>query len=790
MPTIASLKEIARSVSCRDRTWRVWRAVRGRCERHWTALSPSPEARRGGMWGILALLTLFVAIHVIFLPSGYGVAFDTAFVTATTAAVILLLALIVALILVALRKLPLAGTGAFVGAGVLITVGSFSQPSISLVAAVISACVAACVLGATIATLASGRLARSTNASKVLTSLLFAAAGIYAVGFVWVLADDGDMEKISSWRPRGELMPPSLLANNPGLRGAHTVRTLTYGSGTDIRRTEYNSAITIRTRTVDASRFFRGYDGWRRWARTQFWGFDLDKLPLNAQVWYPDGPGPFPLVLIAHGNHRMNDFSEAGYAYLGELLASRGFILASIDQNFLNGIPGFRELTAMELPRSAEPAVRGWHLLEHLSLWHEWSRQTTSPFYGKVDLTRIALMGHSRGGEAAATAAAFNRMKYYPEDATIRFDYGYDLQAIVAIAPADGQYQPAQQPRWVEDVSYLTLQGAQDADMSSFAGSRQADRVRFTRPGPWFSADIWAYRANHGQFNTGWGERDQPAPLGWFLNLAPLMPADQQRRISETYISAFLETTLNGQREYLPLFKDWRTGRNWLPETIYVNRYRDASYVPVATFQEDADLVSTTAKGGAIEGEGFTLWREGRIPTRRGDRGYNGVFLGWYHTQGRPPATYTISLPDDAVATWRLTDRSTVELSVATLDQNAPVPPGARRPQATNSSDREAPDFTIELVASDGATAAAPVSRFADIPPPLKEKFTKFDFVERDRYGRDSEPVFQTIRAPLSAFAAAGGHRFDLQKLAAVRLRFDRTATSVICISGVGFGSE
>src|SRR2546422_6729850 len=32
-----------------------------------------------------------------------------------------------------------------------------------------------------------------------------------------------------------------------------------------------------------------------------------------------------------------------------------------------------------------------------------------------------SLMGHSRGGEAAATAAAFNRMKYDPEDAGIHF---------------------------------------------------------------------------------------------------------------------------------------------------------------------------------------------------------------------------------------------------------------------------------------------------------------------------------------------------------------------------------
>ena len=33
--------------------------------------------------------------------------------------------------------------------------------------------------------------------------------------------------------------------------------------------------------------------------RKDFWGFDLKKAPINARVWYPDGPGPFPLALIA-----------------------------------------------------------------------------------------------------------------------------------------------------------------------------------------------------------------------------------------------------------------------------------------------------------------------------------------------------------------------------------------------------------------------------------------------------------------------------------------------------------
>ena len=640
MPTMATPSGTARSEARGNQLWRVWHAVHGWCDRHWSALRPGLEARRGAMWGLLTLLMLFVAVRLALLPSGFGVAFDAAFVTAATAMTVVMSALIVAVILTVLRRLPLTGTALLLGACVLITAGSFSQPSISLVAAVLFICLAACVVGATVSTLASRRLAGSTTATKVSTSILLVAAVTYTVGFVWVLADDGNMEKVSSWRPRTDAMPLNIAATSPGSNGPYAVRTLFYGSGMDLRRPEYNSAVAIRTPAVDASAFFRGYGGWRRWARNRFWGFDVDALPLNAQVWYPDGPGPFPLALIAHGNHRMNDFSEPRVRIPGRVTGQSG-IHSGVGRSELpqrhTRIPradGGRASARIGTGSARLASARAPRL------WHDWNRQTTSPFYRKVDLDRIALMGHSRGGEAAATAASFNRMKYYPEDATIRFDYGYGLEAIVAIAPADGQYQPAQQPRWVEDVSYLTLQGAHDADSASFAGSRQADRVRFTHSGPWFSAELYAYRANHGQFNTSWGRTDFPPPLAWFLNLAPLITGDEQRRISKTYISAFLETTLNGRREYLSLFKDWRTGRHWLPETIYINRYRDASYVPVATFQEDADVASTTAKGGAIDGQGLTLWREGRIPTRRGDRGTTACSsAGIRHRSGRRPPT-------------------------------------------------------------------------------------------------------------------------------------------------------
>ena len=35
----------------------------------------------------------------------------------------------------------------------------------------------------------------------------------------------------------------------------------------------------------------------------------------------------------------MEQYSDPGYGYLGELMASRGFIFASVDENFLNNSP-------------------------------------------------------------------------------------------------------------------------------------------------------------------------------------------------------------------------------------------------------------------------------------------------------------------------------------------------------------------------------------------------------------------------------------------------------------------
>jgi hypothetical protein len=474
----------------------------------------------------------------------------------------------------------------------------------------------------------------------------------------------------------------------------------------------------------------------------------------------------------------MADFSDPGYQYLGELLASRGFILASIDENFLN--------SGLFHDPPKQQAVRGWMLLEHLKQWRTWNSTPGNPFYQKVDTNNLALLGHSRGGEAVATAALFNQLDYYPDDATIRFNYRFPIKSLVAIAPVDGQYKPAGQWRIIQNVSYFTIQGANDGDVSSFDGSRQFDHVRYTEPGPWFKSELYIYRANHGQFNSVWGRSDAGEPLGWFLNLKPLLDPNDQRKISKTYISAFLEATLHNRREYLPMFHDYRRVRSWLPDTLYMNRYLDASYRIISNFSEDADVTTTTVPGGHIQAQNLSIWREDPIPYRQGDRGYNGVFLGWNHQPSAPVAVYSISLPATLAKEWSLGANSILTMSLAVTEDKAD-PPGKKPGDKSKDDDKEdkkkkpePTDFTVEIETSDGAVSRQPLSHFGVLLPPFKVRLTKLAKLDEIAYEKESEPIFQTIDLPLSAFT------INPAKIKTIRLRFDRTPMRVIILSQLG----
>ena len=140
---------------------------------------------------------------------------------------------------------------------------------------------------------------------------------------------------------------------------------------------------------------------------------------------------------------------------------------------------------------------------------------------------------------------------------------------------------PSDQSTPLENIFYLLFQGSHDADVSIFSGDKQYKRIKYTDSIYRFKSSIYIYRANHGQFNTVWGNRDWGMPGGLLLNTKELLDGEDQRQIAKVYISAFLDLSLKGDFSYLPLFKDYRTAKDLLPETLYINRFEDSktSYI-------------------------------------------------------------------------------------------------------------------------------------------------------------------------------------------------------------------
>jgi dienelactone hydrolase len=606
----------------------------------------------------------------------------------------------------------------------------------------------------------------------------------------------------------------TIAAPNPGEKGTHAVKFLYYGSGTDKRRPEYRDSITYKTATVDASVMAR-MDPPLAKSRKNYWGYDNTKFPRNARVWYPEGAGPFPLVLIVHGNHDMKDFSDPGYQWLGELLASRGFILASIDENFLNG------------SMRNENDARGWMLLKHLETFRALNDSAGKPLHGKVDMSRIALMGHSRGGEAVAVAGMFNRLTHYPDDATLTFDFGFDIKGLVAIAPVDGQYRPAEQPTPLRDISYLVIHGSHDGDVSSFSGLTQYNRLRYTEPGPHFKSAIWMYRANHGQWNTGWNDRDNGDYSVRALNLKALISGEEQRQFGRVVIGGFLEAVLNGNQEYRHIFRDHRTAGNWLPPTMYQARYADANTRWLATFDEDVDVTTGTVPGVRLRGDSLSVWKENDVQARwRGSTfrsnvatlGWNNTPVGSDTTKPRWPARMTVTIPDSIRSAWNVDRSSVLLLTVGTTDakpgarkvpkdttkkdsamtkadslkadsvkkakadsaKRAPKP-AAKKP-ATPPKDTVPPDFSIEIEDAGGKTSQVALSSFGPMRLPIESYVYRRKNRDKSQFTMLAEPVMHTFAIPLAAFPAG----IDLASIKAVRLLFDRKRSGQVFVDDIG----
>ncbi|WP_044639920.1 alpha/beta hydrolase [Risungbinella massiliensis] len=644
---------------------------------------------------------------------------------------------------------------------------SFIGPLSLTAIVVVSIIIAVSVLGALLYRFFVGKYQKVKLFSKVIAILLAMIVLIFiGTGMYWLL-DEGHADPMKPYWLKMMKAADRYQTNleNPTVQGSYPVHTLSYGS-TNSYRKEFNQRGSLLTKPVNGSAFIENWSS----IRTDTFGFGPDKMPLNGLVWYPEGKGPFPLIVAVHGNHIATDYSDPGYEYLGKLLASRGYIFVSIDQNFLNTSP-YDDLFMFRVLEQ-ENLARGWLILEHLKTWEKWNKIKSTPFFEKVDMSRIALIGHSRGGEAVTVATAFNQLDANPENGNIKFNYHFGIRSVISIAGTDQQYKPTGKPIFLKDLNYLAIQGSHDMDVSSFDSASQYSRINFSGGSDYFKSSVYIYRANHGQFNSKWGKIDGVGLGNKLYNIGQLMSQEEQQQAAKVLISSFLDATIKGKNEYKQIFQDIGYAQRWLPDTMYISNYWDSHTELISSFDEDINLESTTLTGGRLIGENLKAWKEEKVEMKFTSELYSAVRLEWNHEKTSNVPSYTADLTNSQLD---VRNNSSVVFSMANADD-----------EKSSEENDSLIDLTIKVVDKNGDQATLPLSSVTHLLPMLEGKIIKWPFTS---FSPTKEPVFQNFSFRLADFQKVNPN-FDPDQLSNISFVFDRSKKGTVLINDIGIRNK
>ncbi|MEV7735986.1 hypothetical protein AB0O75_28570 [Streptomyces sp. NPDC088921] len=322
--------------------------------------------------------------------------------------------------------------------------------------------------------------------------------------------------------------------------------------------------------------------------RTVSGEYDLDpvRLPgfatpveMRAQVVAPKGAtGSRPLALFLHGRHSTcykpgsedditGDWpcadgykpipSDKGYLADQQLLASQGYVTVSISANGINA----QDWQAEDAGAQARSSL----VRQHLARWADWNaHRSTAPAVvreaAKADLSRVLLVGHSRGGEGVNRAAMDS---LYPPPAAedgYKGPVRWKVRGTVLVGPTIFGQNP------VADVPNVTLLPGCDGDVSDLQGEDFVDGTRGVSRGTALHSAVYIVGANHNFFNSEWtpGVAEAPASDDFWTDpeqpdpvcspgAATRLTAAQQHKAGSTYIAAAARLFLAGDDRVRPL---------------------------------------------------------------------------------------------------------------------------------------------------------------------------------------------------------------------------------------------
>ena len=287
------------------------------------------------------------------------------------------------------------------------------------------------------------------------------------------------------------------------------------------------------------------------------------------------------------------------------------------------------------------------------------------------------------------------------------------------------------------------------------------------------------------------------------MDLRGLLDTEEQKEFARIYISSFLEYSLKKNEQFLPLFRDHRVAGKWLPKTMYITRFQDQSFKPLATFEEDIDVTTGTAVGVHLEGSGLEVWKEQIMPLRSRNRATTSasqvnqsVRLGWNKDGSgdvsASPVSYSVSLPDTLGNSWDLTGEAHLQMAltmtrdeVASKGQN--LENSIENTANVKEENREGTpiDVTVEITDALGRSAGLILSDYGAIRPPLQMNILRRRDMEEQTYEQNYELVLQTFSIPLSDFIELNP-KLDLRKLSTIRLVFDPAIQGSVIVDDIG----
>jgi len=608
--------------------------------------------------------------------------------------------------------------------------------------------------------------------------VILAVLVLMAVNFLmvkWLLNPGNDSEYILlKNRDKTKIKTPVLKVNDPSQSGTFQVIKITYGSENNRKRPEFGKEADLKSKTVDLGAFIKWDSKWMRKHHQLYWKFDRHAFPLNGTVWLPAGDGSYPLILMVHGDYRMEWPSDRGLSYLGHFLATRGFICVSIDQNFFNFSWSGRLNKTID--------GRAWVILQHLKLWEKWNETEGNPFFQKVDMNNIGLLGHDLGAVAMARACIFNRISRYPGDASMEFDFNFHIKSLAAIAPGPNTCQLNNQSPLLMNLNLMCMQGVHDSIGSGQWGRTLYNKISFKGDDYWFKSFIYSFRSNHRQFNSEWTPYDYNFPYHLFLNRKILLEKTAQQNLCCFFSSAFFEATLRKNLEYIYIFHNPGAYAKWLPDDYLVSRFEDSQNLHLCTFEEDSDPSTGTSRWVTITGDNLVIWQETNSQYQGfEDKQNKWAMIGWNlqsKDTGQLPR-YSIKISEENGLS--LDDLSNMALQFSIADGTKLLLAKTR-----SADDLPAVDFSIEITTTKNQDGKITAKDHLSIPLPLKRTESKLAFIEEIIFGKDYRLLLQTVEIPFSVFFKDIS-QLKLKDIASISFIFDRSEKGIILLDNLGF---